>query len=79
MIGIGRDVEKQLAAYPPAEVEKWFSPRGSLGEIRVRYARNSANTDLTAWLPSSRHIQYVAKGWVCVEIDTTSIPQSARA
>ena len=78
MIGTSKDVQRVLETYPPAEVENWFSPRAHLGEIRVKYARNADGTDRTAWLPSSRHMVYVAKGWTCVEIDEWSIPQSLR-
>jgi hypothetical protein len=78
MIGVSKDVEKQLAAYPPAVVEKWFSRYSHVGEVRVKYSRSSDGKDLTSWLPSSRHMSYVAKGWQVVEIDPSSIPQSAR-
>ena len=63
MVGISEAVEKQLAAYPPEAVERWFGPRANFGEVRVRYARNAEGTDITSWLPSSRHMAYVAKGW----------------
>ena len=75
MIGCSKEVEQQLAAYPREAVENWFNRHGCVGEIRLRYARNAEATDITSFLPSSRHMYYVAKGWTAVEIDPASIPR----
>lgn len=43
-----------------------FGPRAHKGELRVRYDRG--NGDLTSALPSSRHGDYLSKGWTAVEL-----------
>jgi hypothetical protein len=48
MIGVSKEVEQQLAAYPRDVVDAWFSRFSSLGEIRLRYARNREATDVTS-------------------------------
>ena len=37
VMGLSKEVERQLAAYPAAAVEKWFGLYSQLGELRVRY------------------------------------------
>ena len=75
MIGISKTVAEQ---FPADRLAVWFSRDAHLGEVRCRYARN-ADESLTCWLPSSRHMSYVSKGWLCVEIDESSIPAADRA
>lgn len=48
------------------DINDTLSRRPGSPEVRLRYDRG--NGDLTAWLPSSRHMDYVAKGWIAVEV-----------
>jgi hypothetical protein len=67
-IGISEELAADLASrgYPEANVLKLFSPKAHHGEVRVIYDRG--NGDLTAPLPSSRHMHYVSKGWAAVAL-----------
>ena len=78
MIGVSKEVQQQLEAFPAELVSTWFSPAAHKGQVRVRYARSADGKDRTSWLPSSRHMRYLAKGWTCVELDLESIPAAAR-
>ena len=69
MIGISKDIANRFSE---SELLRLFGPSAHKGEIRVRYAR--PNGDLTAPLPSSRHMQYAAKGWTAVSIDEPEAP-----
>ena len=56
VMGLSKEVERQLAAYPAAAVEKWFGLYSQLGELRVGTTGNAAGTNLTSFLPSSRRL-----------------------
>jgi hypothetical protein len=73
MIGISKEL---AAKYPAEQLAVWFGYHAHLGEVRVRYARSKTDSNtLTSWLPSSRHMDYVAKGWTAVDIDAESVPK----
>jgi hypothetical protein len=74
MLGITKELAAELAArgYTEADVARLFGRHAQQGELRVRYAR--PNGDLTSPLPSSRHMQYVAKGWTAASLDIEAEP-----
>jgi cold shock CspA family protein len=59
------------------DLQRLFGKFAHLGEMFVRYAR--PNGDLTAPLPSSHHMTYVAKGWTAVSIDEPTPAEKAPA
>lgn len=69
ILGCSRGLSQELKARC---AERGWTVNDVLGhrpgspEVRLRYDRG--NGDLTAWLPSSRHLDYVGKGWVAVEL-----------
>jgi hypothetical protein len=69
MIGITKELANDLAerGYSEADILETFGPKAHRGgELRVIYDRG--NGDLTAPLPSSRHMYYIAKNWTAVAL-----------
>jgi hypothetical protein len=53
MIGVSKELEQELRArYSQDQIDRFFSSKSHLGEIRLYYARHAAGTDLTAPMPS---------------------------
>jgi hypothetical protein len=69
IVGVSSELEAQLRGkYSQDEIDRFFNPHAHFGELRLVYARNSETTDRTSPMPSSRHMQYVSKGWTAVEL-----------
>ena len=77
MIGLSESLAADLTArgYTDSDVAQLFAPQAWKGEIRVIYRRHPDREDFTSPLPSSRHMDYIAKGWTAVAIED---PPAAR-
>jgi hypothetical protein len=76
LIGCTGDVSAQIRDYcarsanvfkQPYDPNDVLSRRPGSPSVLLRYDRG--NGDLTGWLPSTRHLDYVVgKGWIAVEM-----------
>ena len=76
MIGLSESLAADLTArgYTDSDVAQLFAPQAWKGEIRVIYRRHPDREDFTSPLPSSRHMDYIAKGWTAVAIEDPPAP-----